>query len=245
MKKDEQQDVIVDEIGSPASLRRREFLKLLGGGIIIFVSYGDELTFEEPTRIQAARPGLPTDFNAFLRIGEDGRVTCFTGKIELGQGANTALPQMLAEELEVPLSSVDIVLGDTDLCPWDAGTFGSQTIRIFGPALRGAAAEAREVLKELAAEKLKVPIDRLQAKDGLIFDKTRPQTRATYAELAQGKKIERHLAQKPALKPPTELKVMGKPQPRRDALKKVTGQAQYAGDMRLPGMIYANIMRPP
>jgi isoquinoline 1-oxidoreductase len=245
MKEDEKPDVIVDEIDSPSSLRRREFLKLLGGGIIIFVSYGEELAFEEPARSQAARPGLPTDFNAFLRIGEDGRVTCFTGKIEQGQGAITALPQMLAEELEVPLSSVDIVLGDTDLCPWDAGTFGSQTIRSFGPALRGAAAEAREVLKELAAEKLNVPVDRLQAKDGVIFDKTRPQTRATYAELAQGKKIERHLTQKPALKTPAELKVMGQPQPRRDALKKVTGEAHYAGDLRLPGMLYAKILRPP
>ena len=245
MKKDAYPDIAVDEANAPSSLSRREFLKIVGGGIVIFVTYGDELAFQEPARSQAARPSLPTDFNAFLRIGEDGRVTCFTGKIEQGQGAITALPQMLAEELEVPLSSVDIVLGDTDLCPWDAGTFGSQTIRSFGPALRGAAAEAREVLKELAAEKLKVPIDRLQAKDGVIFDKTRPQTRATYAELAQGKKIERHLTQKPALKKPAELTVMGKPQPRRDALKKVTGEAHYAGDFRLPGMLYAKILRPP
>jgi nicotinate dehydrogenase subunit B len=245
MKKDAYPDIVVDQAGAASSLSRREFLKVVGGGIFIFVTYGEELAFEEPARSQAARPSLPTDFNAFLRIGEDGRVTCFTGKIEQGQGAITALPQMLAEELEVPLSSVDIVLGDTDLCPWDAGTFGSQTIRSFGPALRGAAAEAREVLKELAAEKLNVPIDRLQAKDGAIFDKTRPQTRATYAELAQGKKIERHLTQKPALKTPAELKVMGQPQPRRDALKKVTGEAHYAGDLRLPGMLYARILRPP
>jgi isoquinoline 1-oxidoreductase len=245
MKKDVHPEIVVDQAGIPSSLSRREFLKVVGGGIFIFVTYGEELAFEEPARSQAVRPSLPTDFNAFLRIGEDGRVTCFTGKIEQGQGAITALPQMLAEELEVPLSSVDIVLGDTDLCPWDAGTFGSQTIRSFGPALRGAAAEAREVLKELAAEKLKVPIDRLQAKDGVIFDKTRPQARATYAELAQGKKIERHLTQKPALKTPAELKVMGQPQPRRDALKKVTGEAHYAGDVRLPGMLYAKILRPP
>ncbi len=245
MKKDVHPDIVIDKAGAASSLSRREFLKVVGGGIVIFVSYGEELAFQEPARSQAARPGLPTDFNAFLRIGEDGRVTCYTGKIEQGQGAITALPQMLAEELEVPLSSVDIVLGDTDLCPWDAGTFGSQTIRSFGPALRGAAAEAREVLKELAAEKLKVPIERLQAKDGVIFDKTRPQARTTYAELAQGKKIERHLAQKPALKTPAELKVMGQPQPRRDALKKVTGEAHYAGDLRLPGMLYAKILRPP
>ena len=86
---------------------------------------------------------MPTDFNAFLRIGEDGRVTCFTGKIEMGQGVITSLPQMLAEELDTPLDTVDIVMGDTDLCPWDMGTFGSMTTRMFGPALRAAAAEAK------------------------------------------------------------------------------------------------------
>jgi len=235
----------MDEMGPPSSLSRREFMKMVGGGIVIFVTYGEELAFQEPARVQGGRPSLPTDFNAFLKIGEDGRVTCFTGKIEQGQGAITAVPQMLAEELEVPLSSVDIILGDTDLCPYDMGTFGSQTIRSFGPALRAAAAEAREVLKELAAEKLQVSVDRLEAKDGTIYDKTRPQSRVTYAELARGQKIDRHLVQKPALKPPAELKVMGKSQMRRDALDKVTGKARYAGDMRLPGMLYGKILRPP
>ena len=89
---------------------------------------------------------MPTDFNAFLRIGEDGRVTCFTGKIEMGQGIVTSLAQMLADELSVPLEQVDMVMGDTDLCPWDMGTFGSMTTRFFGPPLRAAAAEAQNVL---------------------------------------------------------------------------------------------------
>ena len=148
---------------------RREFLKRLGGGIVIFVSLGDWSMAQEAGRQRGGR-GLPTDFNAFLRIGEDGRVTCFTGKIEMGQGPITSLPQMLAEELEVPLDSVDIVMGDTDLCPWDMGTFGSMTTRFFGPALRAAAAEAKAVLLELAAEALKVPQAQLMAKDGVIFD---------------------------------------------------------------------------
>ena len=102
----------------------------------------------------AAGQGLPTDFNAFLKIGEDGRVTCFTGKIEMGQGIITSLAQMLADELDVPLEQVDMVMGDTDLCPWDMGTFGSMSTRFFGPPLRAAAAEAKSVLLELAAERL-------------------------------------------------------------------------------------------
>ena len=96
-------------------------------------------------------------------------MTCFTGKIEMGQGPITSLPQMLAEELDTPLDTVDIVMGDTDLCPWDMGTFGSMTTRMFGPALRAAAAEAKAVLLELAAEALKVPQAQLVAKDGVIF----------------------------------------------------------------------------
>jgi len=235
---------VVDEVSSPSGLSRRDFLKVMGGGIIIAFTYGEVFPFQEAP---ARRFGgsYPADFNAYLRIGEDGRVTCFTGKIEQGQGSMTVLPQMLAEELEVPLDTVDIVMGDTDICPWDMGTFGSLDVRMFGPALRAAAAEAREVLRLLAADKLKVPVERLQIKDGTVFDKNDPKAKATYAELARGQMIERHLDPKPKLKTPAELRVMGKPVARRDAAAKVTGQAQFAGDIRLPGMVYARILRPP
>jgi isoquinoline 1-oxidoreductase len=231
--------------GLPATIDRREFLKLFGGGIVIFFSAGDLIFPQEPTRPQTGRGGLPSDFNAFLRIGGDGRVTLFTGKIEQGQGAMTVLPLMLAEELEVRPETVDIILGDTDLCPYDMGTFGSLTVRSFGPPLRAAAAEARVVLMELASEKLNVPIERLEARDGVVFDKSRLQTKVTYAELAQGKAIARQAKQKPALKKPAEFKVMGKPAARRDALDKATGKAQYAGDIRLPGLLYGKALRPP
>ena len=113
--------------------------------------------FQEPERCPG--PGYPTDFNAYLRIGADGRVTCFVGKVELGQGSKTALAQLLAEELDVALDSVDMVMGDTDVCPWDMGTFGSLSIRQFGPVLRGAAAEARAVLLQMAAERLGAPAE--------------------------------------------------------------------------------------
>ena len=105
---------------------------------------------------------VPTDFNAFVReIAEDGRVSCFTGKIEMGQGPITSLVQMLADELDVAYERVDILMGDTDLCPWDRGTWGSLTTRQFGPLLRAAAAEARAVLLQLGSESLDVPVPRL------------------------------------------------------------------------------------
>ena len=226
---------------------RREFLARLGGGIVVFVAIGNLATAQEAFRAagERPRPSLPTDFNAFLRIGENGRVTAFTGKIEMGQGPITSLPQMLADELEVPLDTVDIVMGDTDLCPWDAGTWGSMTTRFFGPALRTAATEAKAVLLELAADSLHVPASRLAAKDGVISDTQDPARRITYAQLAKGQKIERHLTVKPTLKDVAQFRVMGRSVLRRDAREKVTGAAKYTADIRLPGMLYAKILRPP
>jgi len=245
MKTDEYLALDFKESTAILPLNRREFLRRFGGGIVIFVSLGEWLTAQETGRQRGPGRGLPADFNAFLRIGEDGRVTCFTGKIEMGQGPITSLPQMLAEELETPLDSVDMLMGDTDLCPWDMGTFGSMTTRFFGPPLRAAAAEAKAVLLELAAEALRVPQAQLVAKDGVIADQQNQTHRITYSQLAKGQKIARHLKGKAPLKEVAQFTVVGKPVLRRDAREKVTGKAQYAGDLRLPGMLYARILRPP
>lgn len=228
-----------------ARLDRREFIKRTGGGILIFFAFRDAALLSQEAPGRVARPSLPTDFNAFLRIGADGRIACYTGKIEMGQGVVTSLAQMLADELSVSLEAVDMVMGDTDLCPWDMGTFGSMTTRFFGPPLRAAGAEARRVLLELAAEYLKTPLENLKAENGFVFAGTGRQHRVSYARLAQGKKIERHAAPAPAVKKPAEFALMGKPVLRRDAKEKVTGQAKYAADIRLPGMLYAKILRPP
>ncbi len=124
---------------------------------------------------------FPKDYNAFLQIAEDGTVTCFTGKIEMGQGIITSLPQMMADELNVPLEKVKMVMGDTDLCPWDGGTWGSLTTRSFGPSMRAAAAEARGVLLDLASAQLGVPVAQLEVKDGIISDTKDPRKRVCYA----------------------------------------------------------------
>ncbi|HZD04970.1 MAG TPA: molybdopterin cofactor-binding domain-containing protein, partial [Longimicrobiales bacterium] len=145
------------------TMDRRGFLKV-GGGIVVFVALGDvpKLLPEQQRR------GYPSDFNAYLRIGEDGRVTVFSGKIEMGQGVVTSLAQMAAEELGVGVDAIDMIMGDTDSCVWDAGTWGSLSVRMFGPALRAAAAEAREVLVELACERLGVSHDRITVADGFV-----------------------------------------------------------------------------
>jgi nicotinate dehydrogenase subunit B len=234
------------DIPTVTAMGRRDFFKRLGCGIFIFISLDLVLAQQEGTRPGQRRGGaLPSDFNAFLKIGEDGRVTCFTGKIEMGQGPITSLPQMLAEELEVPVEVVDIVMGDTAQCPWDMGTFGSMTTRNFGPNLRAAAAEAKAVLLELGAEALQVPQAQLMAENGVIFDAQNKEHKVTYAQLTKGQKIARHLKDKPELKKPSAFKVMGKPRLHRDGHEKVTGKAQFTGDIRLPGMLYAKILRPP
>jgi nicotinate dehydrogenase subunit B len=233
------------DAGFLGRLSRREFLKLFGGGIVVFYSVGDSLALQEERRRRGGMPEPPADFNAYLLVRADGRVTGFTGKIEMGQGPITSLAQELADELDVSFDSVEMVMGDTDLCPWDMGTFGSMTTRFFGPALRAAAAEARAVLIELAADRLKLPADRLRVKDGVVFDSKNAKNRVTYAELTQGKKIERHLEKKPPVKNAAEFTVMHRPELRRDSVPKVTGQAKYSGDMLRPGLLHARILRPP
>jgi isoquinoline 1-oxidoreductase len=242
--------------GVPASadLRpptRREFLKKFGGGLVIWIVASDfaadlaGAAESEAARPMRGRPTVPTDFNAFLRIGEDGRVTCFTGKIEMGQGPITSLPQMLAEELDVSVDVVDVVMGDTELCPFDQGTWGSLTTRSFGPLWRAAAAEARGVLLELGSQSLGAPVQDLVADQGTIAVRADPQRRVTYGQLTQGRRIERRLTTRPNLKSPAQFKIVGRSLLRRDAREKVTGQARFSGDLRLPGMLYARILRPP
>jgi isoquinoline 1-oxidoreductase len=231
-----------------AALSRRQFLKrmgLLGGGLIVYCAIGDLAAQARAPREGFLGSNVPTDFNAFLRIGIDNRVTCYVGKIEMGQGPITSFAQMLAEELDVAYESVDMVMGDTDRCPWDAGTWGSLSTRYYGIFVKEAAGEAKGVLKELAAERLICPVTRLVTENGLIFDRNRPMSRVTYGELTAGKIIERHLKDLPSLKPASEYTISGRSYLRRDAFEKVTGKARYTADIRLPGMVYARILRPP
>ena len=232
----------------PPEMDRRGFLKklgVLGGGVIVSMTIGTPLVLARAPRSGFLGAKIPEDFNAFLRIGTDERIVCFTGKIEMGQGTMTSLPQLLAEELDAPYDNVDIVMGDTGLCPWDAGTFGSLSIRHFGVFLREAAAEAKGILKELAAEYLMCPVNRLATENGAVFDTANPVSRVTYGKLTKGKVIERRLKKVPPLKKAGDRKIMGTSIMRRDAYDKVTGRAKYAADFQPEDLVYAQILRPP
>ena len=226
-----------------SGIGRRDFLGLLGGGILIFFRPWEAL--EASTLPSEQRRQLPKDYNAFLHIAEDGSVTCYTGKIEMGQGIITAFPVMMADELNVAIDKVKMVMGDTDLCPYDAGTWGSLSVRMFGPAMRAAAAEARAVLTGMAAEKLGVPVSQLEVKDGVVTDTKNPAKHISYGELSKGQKIEKFLDVKPSAEDYRKYTFIGKAYNKSDATLKVTGAAQYTGDMKFPGMLFARILRPP
>jgi len=136
-------------------LNRRELFKLLGGGVIVVSIVSDASAQESGGgRRRGSGPAAPKEIGAWLHIGEDGAVTVYTGKVEIGQNARTSLTQVVCEELRLPMSSVKLVMGDTDLTPYDAGTFGSQTTPQMVPRLRKAAAAAREMLIDLGSPKL-------------------------------------------------------------------------------------------
>jgi isoquinoline 1-oxidoreductase len=222
---------------------RRDFVKALGGGILILVHLPTVRTPDLP-ELQGGR-GYPSDINAYLHIAEDGKVTLFSGKIEMGQGIMTSLTQMAAEDLGVAMDSIHIVMGDTASCPFDAGTFGSLTTRMFGPAVRAAAAQARLILTDLAAARLGVPRASLTVEHGVVYVANDRRRRVSYGALARGQRITHTVDERAVLRSLREFQVMGRSPKRLDGRDKVTGAAKYAGDIRLPGMLYARIVRPP
>lgn len=234
-------EAIPNEMATALLNSRRDFLKKLGGGVIVAFTVGKLSILDG----WANNPEVAMlNFNAYLRVKEDGRVDCYTGKIEMGQGVGTSLAQAVAEELEVSIYTIDMVMGDTELCPYDDGTWGSMTTRFADPVLRAAAAEARIILIGLAAEQLKVAPALLEVKEGVVYVKNDPSRKISYAALTKGQKIIQTLKDKPVLKKAKDFKVVGTSIVRLDAEAKVTGKAKYTGDIKLPGMVYASIVRP-
>lgn len=228
-----------DVIGDELRVSRRDFLKLSGSGLFIcFIPGTIGAVAQQRDRT------YPSDLNAYLKIGDDGRVTLFCSKIEMGQGIITSMAQMLADELDVSLDSIDMVMGDTDMCPWDSGTTGSRSTKYYGPPLRKAGAEARAVLMQMAAEQLDADPEDLVVENGVISDKRNASKIVSYAELVKGKQIIRNVSSA-SIKPISEHRVAGKPVTRTDALEKVTGEARFTGDLTLPVMLYAKVLRPP
>ena len=217
------------------NIDRREFLK--GAGALIVSFSLPEIGFA-----QAQDPKLQ-QLDAWLAVGADGRVTVFCGKVELGTGVQTALAQIVAEELDVAFGRVFMLMGDTALCQNQGPTVGSQTIYRAGPQLRQAAAEARRTLLELGAADLKVEAAALKVSDGKV---SAPDGRnVTYAELVGGKKIGKSISGEAKPKSPEQHAIVGKPIPRVDLPGKVFGAHVYVQNLRMPGMLHGRAVRPP
>jgi nicotinate dehydrogenase subunit B len=231
---------VLRNMRNPFGMDRRDFMKRMGTGLVVAFSVG-KTPLKAGALFQDETPGV----NAFLRIGEDGRVALFVGKIEMGQGPITSLPMEVADELDVRLEDVDMIMGDTELCPWNEGTYGSLSTRVFGQVLRGAAAKARAILVKMAAEELSVDADELETRDGVVRSRKNRRKQVTYAQLTKGKQILETSVGDVPLKKASEFRVMGKPRLRVDSNEKVTGKAKYAGDIQIPGMLCARILRPP
>ncbi|HKF24841.1 MAG TPA: molybdopterin cofactor-binding domain-containing protein, partial [Candidatus Acidoferrum sp.] len=227
------------------ALARRDFFKILGCGMAVFGITGEAAALQETApgpHIQA--PQLPPEITAWLHIGESGKVTAFAGKVEVGQNARTSLTQSVADELRVPFSSVQMVMGDTELTPFDMGTFGSRTTPTMVPQLRRVAEAARNLLIEAAAKQWNVPSGKLKAANARVTDPASGKS-LTYAELARGKTLAQLLPDADPITPPDQWTIAGQPLPKVNARDFVTGKHQYTTDLRPESLLYARILRPP
>jgi isoquinoline 1-oxidoreductase len=223
-------------------LKRRDFFKLLGGGLVVGVARVHAAAQESGARSQS-RSDTPQTLDSWLHIGENGQITVFTGKVEVGQNTRTSLAQQVAEELRVPLSSVKMIMGDTELTPYDMGTFGSRTTPQMGTQLRKAAASARAVLIGMAGQKFQVPESELAVSNGQIRH-AGSRREVTYAGLLSGKQLTETILATPPLTPPEQWKIAGSPAPKANGRDFVTGAHKYTSDIALPGMLQGRVIRP-
>ena len=222
---------------------RREFLTAMGGMVVSFtVPAADAATSGAaswPSKISVDA------LDSWLIVGADGRITAAVGKIDAGMGIVTSFTQIIADELDVPMESITIHMGDTATTPDQRGTGSSNGIIDGGSALRNAGAEARAALLAMAALRLNVPVGQLTTANGVVSVVGAPEKRVTYGELLGGKRFDIKMSGKAKLKDPALYQFVGKPLPRNDIELKVRGKYAYLVDFKLPGMLHARVIRPP
>jgi isoquinoline 1-oxidoreductase len=227
-------------------LDRRDFFKVLGGGIVVCLVLGDALALQPPAQRRGRGFGggnLPQEIGAWLHIDEAGKVTVYTGKVEIGQNIRTSLTQVVAEELRLGVENIHLVMADTELTPFDMGTFGSATTPRMATQLRKVAAAARELLIDLAAEQSKVERASLVVADGKVLHQ--PGKRSfTFGDLTKGKKLTKAVGADVPTTPAAEWKVAGTSVAKVDGRAIVTGQHKYSSDVKRPGMLHGKILRP-
>jgi len=231
------------------SFNRRQFLKAFSGGIALIVPMSNLVahTLQQQEQGESGRnrssERVPDDIGAWIHIDENGNVSAFTGKVEIGQNIRTSLAQAVADELHMAVTAVRLVMADTDLTPFDLGTFGSMSTPRMAPQMRKAAAAAREILIALAAEQWKVaPADvRLVNARFVNHDASKS---LTLAEVAKGKKLVKTIPPDVAITPARDWTIAGTSVPKVDGSDFVNGKHQYTTDLKREGMLYGRIVRP-
>jgi nicotinate dehydrogenase subunit B len=244
----------------PASFSRRSLLKSTGA---LVVSVGaplglDALLAIDKARAQGGKPPLmPDQLSSYIAINGDGTVAAYFGKMDMGHGLFVAIGQMVAEELDVPFKAVTVFMGDTATSVNQGGASGSTGIQFGGKQMRMAAAEARRVLVDMAAEKLAIPADGLTVTEGVVHAKADAARKVSYAELIGGRYFNVQLdwnkqwgntlyaPGKAQPKPHTAHKIVGQPIKREDVAPKVFAQEDYCTDIKVPGMVHGRMIRPP
>jgi nicotinate dehydrogenase subunit B len=232
-----------------------------GGAFVVSIGMpvgADTLLGINRARAQGARPPLvPSELASYIAINADGSVSAFFGKTDTAQGLYTAIGQIVAEELDVPYKAVEVIMGQTTNSVNQGGASGSTGVQMGGKQMRMAAAEARRVLVDMAAEKLGVPADQLAVTDGVVHAKGDAAKKVSYAELIGGryfnvqldwnKEIGNTLYAPGKAKPkdPSEHKIVGQPIKRDDIAPKVFAQEDYITDVKVPGMVHGRVIRPP
>ena len=236
------------ELREPAQYRfdvdRRDFLRILsamGGGLLVISAMDDGAAAQESGR--GGQGSSTNELGSWLHINPDGKVTAFTGKVEIGQNVRTMLAQVIADELRVPLASISMVMADTDLTPFDQGTFGSRTTPTMAPVLARAAATARELLIDRAAARWQVARDSVTADAGRI-SAANGRT-LTYAELIAAGDLKGVVAASTAIAPKAQWKTRGAAMKKVNGADIVCGRHAYTPDVVRPGMLHGRVIRPP
>jgi len=229
------------------TISRREFLADAGMLVVAFTLVpraGKAGSLGATTTASLAAPPAE-QLDSWLVIGRNERITVYAGKVELGTGVSTALRQIVAEELDVPVARIDWVQGDSNLTVDQGRTVGSGTVKRGGAQLRRAAAEARHALLELAGARLGVATDRLTVNDGVISVTGDASKTASFGQLIGGNRFDRTISGRATPKPTSAYTVVGRSEPRAELPAKVTGAHVYVHDVRLPGMLHGRVVRPP
>ena len=227
-----------------SGIDRREFFRRCGGGVVVVMLLNDLLPAQESGGGRRSfDPEMPQAIGAWLHVGSDEKITVYTGKVEVGQDIRTSLSQVVAEELHVPLTQISMVMGDTDRTPFDRGTFGSRTTPVMAPQLRLAAAAARALLVDLAAERWQTAASSLEVVDGSV---SRPQTGETlsFAELTQGRQLVEIIGDEQPTSKPQHWTLAGRPARKVVGRTFVSGRHRYPSDSSVDGMAYGKVLRP-